>query len=226
MLIRTLGIPRHLVAYRGDQWRRRSPNGLACSSGILAGRCSGGHQTRHSPDHSTREDVCGSRATLLAIPSSAVCLRIDDFATSDQMGAREKSRPVRQRGRVVALFRQAAYAIAVSLAATMSAAAADWPLEPAPYPATYPLFSPPPISQWESEIGGRYWYSVGRTQKDVFGLVGDRRFFFPASPTQICRHIPVKLSVGWNTCLASSSRDLPAAAPSPAGICRTKISRQ
>jgi hypothetical protein len=41
-----------------------------------------------------REDVCGSRATPLAIPSSAVCLRIDDFATSDQMGAREKSRPV------------------------------------------------------------------------------------------------------------------------------------
>ena len=76
------------------RWRRRSPSGLACSSGILAGRCSGGNQTRHSPDHSTREDVCGSRATLLAIPSSAVCLRIDDFATSDQMGAREKSRPV------------------------------------------------------------------------------------------------------------------------------------
>ena len=55
----------------------------------------------------------------------------------------------------MALLRQAAYAIAVSVAATMSAAAADWPLEPAPYPATYPLFSPPPIAQWESEIGGR-----------------------------------------------------------------------
>ena len=65
----------------------------------------------------------------------------------------------------MALFRQAAYAIAVSLAATMSAAAADWPLEP----ATYPLFSPRPIAQWESEIGGRYWYSSGRTQLDLFG---------------------------------------------------------
>ena len=69
----------------------------------------------------------------------------------------------------MALFRQAAYAIAVSLAATMSAAAADWPLEPATYPATYPLFSPRPIAQWESEIGGRYWYSSGRTQLDLFG---------------------------------------------------------
>ena len=58
-----------------------------------------------------------------------------------------------------------AYATAVSLAATMSAAAADWPLEP----ATYPLFSPRPIAQWESEIGGRYWYSSGRTQLDLFG---------------------------------------------------------
>jgi hypothetical protein len=73
----------------------------------------------------------------------------------------------------VALLRQAAYAIAISLAATMSAAAADWPLEP----VTYPLFSPRPVAQWESEIGGRYWYSVGRTQKDVFGLVGDSPIF-------------------------------------------------
>ena len=47
----------------------------------------------------------------------------------------------------------------------MLATAADLPIEP----ATYPLFSPRPIAQWESEIGGRYWYSVGRTQKDVFG---------------------------------------------------------
>ena len=146
-------------------------------------------------------------------------------STSDQMNAKEKSRPVRQRGRVVALLRQAAYAIAVSLAATMSAAAADWPLEPAPYPATYPFFSPPPISQWESEIGGRYWYSVGRTEKMSSASPVARPFFSLGSPTQICRHIPVKLSVGWNTCLASSSRDLPAAAPSPAGISRTKIFR-
>ena len=98
----------------------------------------------------------------------------------------------------------------------MSAAAADWPLEPAPYPATYPLFSPPPIAQWESEIGGRYWYSVGRTEKDLFGFPVARPFFSLGSPTQICRHIPVKLSVGWSTCPVSSSRDLRAAAPSPA----------
>ena len=59
----------------------------------------------------------------------------------------------------------------------MSAAAADWPLEPAPYPATYPLFSPPPIAQWESEIGGRYWYSVGRTEKNLFGFPGGPPIF-------------------------------------------------
>ena len=59
----------------------------------------------------------------------------------------------------------------------MSAAAADWPLEPAPYPATYPLFSPPPIAQWESEIGGRYWYSGGRTEKDLFGFPGGPPIF-------------------------------------------------
>jgi outer membrane protease len=68
----------------------------------------------------------------------------------------------------VALLGRAAYAVAISIVATMSAAAADWPVEP----ATYPLFSPRPIAQWESEIGGRYWYSVGRTQKDVFGGSG------------------------------------------------------
>ena len=73
----------------------------------------------------------------------------------------------------MALLRQAAYAIAVSLAATMSAAAADWPLEP----ATYPLFSPRPIAQWESEIGGRYWYSVGRTEKNLFGFPGGPPIF-------------------------------------------------
>jgi hypothetical protein len=77
----------------------------------------------------------------------------------------------------VALLRQAAYAIAVSVAATMSAAAADWPLEPVTYPATYPLFSPRPIAQWESEIGGRYWYSVGRTEKNLFGFPGGPPIF-------------------------------------------------
>ncbi len=32
------------------------------------------------------------------------------------------------------------------------------------------MYSPQPISQWESEIGGRYWYSSGRTQLDLFGF--------------------------------------------------------
>ena len=216
VLIRTLGIPRHLVAYRGDNNGGDAPfrNGLACSSGILAGRCSGGHQTRHSPDHSTREDVCGSRATLLAIPSSAVCLRIDDFATSDQMGAREKSRPVRQRGRVVALFRQAAYAIAVSLAATMSAAAADWPLEPArTRPRTRYLV---PRRSHNGRAKSVDAIGIASAERRRISSAPQACPFFPGSPTQICRHIPVEALVGWNTCLASSSRDLPAAAPSPA----------
>ena len=38
-------------------------------------------------------------------------------------------------------------------------------------------FGPPPIAQWESEIGGRYWYSVGRTEKDLFGFPGGPPIF-------------------------------------------------
>jgi hypothetical protein len=47
------------------------------------------------------------------------------------------------------------------------AAAADYPIEPAT--SSRPLLSPQPIAQWESEIGGRYWYSSGRTQLNLFG---------------------------------------------------------
>src|SRR5262245_19322916 len=50
-----------------------------------------------------------------------------------------------------------------------------------------------------------------------------RPFFSLGSPTQICRPIPVKASADWNTCPVSSSRDLPAAAPSPAAIFKTRI---
>ena len=170
VLIRTLGIPRHLVAYRGDNQSCRilypinglgrkaisSPPRWSSSASIVEWSLKNsdfdieqfvskdGCGTRHSVRRTAmatavasnrqparqeewagrkptrgprrqrsgrrlpcraaahalpryyyrREDVCGSRATPLAIVSSAVCLRIDDFATSDQMGAKEKSRPV------------------------------------------------------------------------------------------------------------------------------------
>jgi len=35
-----------------------------------------------------------------------------------------------------------------------------------------PLLNPRPVSQWEVEVGGRYWFSSGRMRKDVFGFTG------------------------------------------------------
>jgi hypothetical protein len=64
-----------------------------------------------------------------------------------------------------------AYAIAIGAAAITSAAAADLPVEP----PLRSLFSPKPIAQWESEVGGRYWFSSGRTQVNLFGVSGDPR---------------------------------------------------
>ncbi|HKH20896.1 MAG TPA: hypothetical protein VKB53_08435 [Gammaproteobacteria bacterium] len=41
-----------------------------------------------------------------------------------------------------------------------------------PYWAPEPAILPAPvISQWEVEVGGRYWFSSGRTQKDLYGLL-------------------------------------------------------
>ena len=50
---------------------------------------------------------------------------------------------------------------------TVSALAADLPVERAlgPY-----FIAPNPIAQWAIEIGGRYWFSSGRTQLDLFGF--------------------------------------------------------
>jgi outer membrane protease len=58
--------------------------------------------------------------------------------------------------------------IAVSTMAITAASAAELPIEP-----------PQPIAQWESEIGGRYWYSTGRTKIDLFNT--------PAFPAQVSR---------------------------------------
>lgn len=35
-----------------------------------------------------------------------------------------------------------------------------------------PLFNPKPISQWETEFGGRYFLSTGRTRINLFGITG------------------------------------------------------
>jgi len=50
-----------------------------------------------------------------------------------------------------------------------SAAAAELPI---PSESARPLFYPKPIAQWEVEVGGRYWFSDGRTRIGVFGLTG------------------------------------------------------
>jgi hypothetical protein len=61
-----------------------------------------------------------------------------------------------------------AYAVAIGAAAITSAAAADLPVEP----PLRPLFSPKPIAQWETEFGGRYFFSTGRTRINLFGITG------------------------------------------------------
>jgi hypothetical protein len=53
----------------------------------------------------------------------------------------------------------------MSAAMTVSALAADLPVEGAVRPY---FVAPPPVAQWMVEIGGRYWYSQGRSKVDVF----------------------------------------------------------
>jgi hypothetical protein len=59
--------------------------------------------------------------------------------------------------------------LAITALAITSAAAADWPVDRPPdnYPDN--LFNPKPISVWESEFGGRYFFSSGKTQVVLFG---------------------------------------------------------
>jgi len=41
-----------------------------------------------------------------------------------------------------------------------------------PPPGTWRPPPVPPIAQWESEFGGRYWFSSGRTKLDLYGITG------------------------------------------------------
>ena len=88
----------------------------------------------------------------------------------------------------MSIWKSFTHALAISAAAATSAAAADWPIERAPPYWGGPMYSPQPISQWESEIGGRYWYSSGRTQLDLLGFHSPMAFFL-GSAILICRPI-------------------------------------
>jgi hypothetical protein len=39
-------------------------------------------------------------------------------------------------------------------------------------PPDWQPLPPPPIPQWTSEFGGRYWFSSGWTQLDLYGITG------------------------------------------------------
>ena len=73
--------------------------------------------------------------------------------------------------------------VAVAAFATSFAIASDMPARPDRLPDYYsddgqpgwrpaPVFIPPPrrLPMWESEIGGRYWFTSGRTQIDLYGF--------------------------------------------------------
>ena len=57
----------------------RAPGGDALQVSKLAGRCPGGKRNETLPEPQLAKAFCGSRATLLAILASAICLRIDEF---------------------------------------------------------------------------------------------------------------------------------------------------
>ena len=68
--------------------------------------------------------------------------------------------------------------------------------------------------------------SPARIVANVGTLQAIQKPFFLGLRIQICRLTQVKFLGAPNICPASSSRDLLAAEPSPAGICRTRISRR
>ena len=72
------------------------------------------------------------------------------------------------RGHVVNLVRHLGCAVVMSAAMTVSALAADLPVERQLW--VHILSPPNPIAQWMVEMAERYWFSSGRTQKDLFGF--------------------------------------------------------
>jgi hypothetical protein len=61
------------------------------------------------------------------------------------------------------------WSLAFSTAAISNASGADIPLGGGP--PVYPVLSPRPLAQWEVEVGGRYWFSTGRTKLNLFGFL-------------------------------------------------------
>lgn len=67
------------------------------------------------------------------------------------------------------LLRRFAHAVAIGFATVTSVLAAELPVD------LPPVWTPPvvpPIPQWEAELGGRYWYSDGRTTLNLFSSLG------------------------------------------------------
>jgi hypothetical protein len=61
--------------------------------------------------------------------------------------------------------------IAITVLAAMPAIAADMNVPASPDPlADFPIVAaPPPVPQWEAEIGGRYFFGSGQTRLQLFG---------------------------------------------------------
>ena len=77
-------------------------------------------------------------------------------------------------------LRRVSCAVAVCAFAITSAAGADLKRERLPddytddgKPLWYPWLDPKPIARWEAEVGGRYFFSSGRTKLDLFGFPPD-----------------------------------------------------
>ena len=160
----------------------------------------GGNQTRRCPT-STCEGVCGSRATLLAILASAVCLRIDDFFRLSSNGTSRKSRGQSDNGGMSWLFFAQPHTRLQS--ASRQPCRLQRPTGHLNRPRTRYL-APGRSHSGRAKMVDAIGIALAEPKRTSSASPVARPFFSLGSPTQICRRIPVKLSVDWNTCPVSS----------------------